>query len=332
VYYQVRKDKIHPFNNTPAPIISLAPNATEADTTRIAIVGDWGTGEYNDDGGPAVAVMDAITSLDVDYIIHLGDVYYAGTRGIIEFLGEEDDHLMDLWPEERTAKGLKKNTSFTLNSNHEMYDGANGYFKVALDQKNTPFSAQQNASFFALEFGSWLIIGLDSAYYSPAHNLFMDGSLNGQDGAQTKWCQQLIADNPDKKIIVMSHHTGISADGTQSKGEKKFWDEVIHALNGAIPDYWYWGHIHLGVVYSDDLPLAKGANLRCVGHGSIPFGEPWGLENQSGIEYYPKTPLGDGLRVRNGFAVVELNSNGSLSEKFYEVEDGIGKPIEVWAS
>jgi len=327
VYYQVRKDKIHPFNPD-AQHIKLKPGSTspDGDTVSIAIVGDWGTGEYNSDGGPAIAVMEAISSLNPDYIIHLGDVYYAGTEGVhipwdkTKTWGEEDDHLMDLWPEERSGGGAKSDTSFTLNSNHEMYDGANGYFNVALDQEDTPFAPQKNASFFALDFDPWLIIGLDSAYYSPAHNLFMDGSLNGENGGQSKWCRKLIADNPGKKIIVMSHHNGVAADGSQSAGEKKFWDEVCHAINDQVPDYWYWGHIHLGVVYDEALPTAQGANLRCVGHGAIPYGEPWGLEGVKDIDYYPKTSVGDGLRVRNGFSLMALSSQGGITETFYEVE------------
>lgn len=48
-----------------------------ADEVKIAVVGDWGTGDY-----PhlfSIAVMDQIEALKPDYIIHLGDVYYAGT-------------------------------------------------------------------------------------------------------------------------------------------------------------------------------------------------------------------------------------------------------------
>ena len=43
--------------------------------TRLAIVGDWGTGEQ-----VATNLMQQVASLNPDVLIHLGDVYYAGTQ------------------------------------------------------------------------------------------------------------------------------------------------------------------------------------------------------------------------------------------------------------
>lgn len=333
VYYQIRPDRIHRFNTQPtAKPIRL--QGSKPGQVSIAILGDWGTGEYTGDGGPAVAVMDAISSLDTDYVVHLGDVYYAGTQGIVRRIGEEDDNLMDLWPKERFQGGKKKGTSFTLNSNHEMYDGANGYFKVALSQRRTPFNKQKKASFFAMEFKPWTIVGFDSAYFSSPKNLFMDGSLGGKNGVQAKWCRQNFGDKKGKNVVVLTHHNGLATDG--GKREDALWNDVIHAVNG-VPDYWYWGHVHLGIVYGDDLPAAAGAKMRCTGNAAIPNAEPWGLERTQHIDYYPKTKVGKGLRVRNGFAMITLHAKTAtaearLEETFYEVEDGTSTPVAVWSS
>ncbi|MCG8530140.1 MAG: metallophosphoesterase, partial [Desulfovibrionales bacterium] len=53
----------------------------DKDTVRIAIIGDWGTGTWDDYGtqGPAVEIMAQVKSKNPTHVIHLGDVYYAGT-------------------------------------------------------------------------------------------------------------------------------------------------------------------------------------------------------------------------------------------------------------
>ena len=89
--------------------------------------------------------LDDSSGAQADYIVHLGDVYYAGTTG------EESGNFVDLWP-----KAYASGNSFTLNSNHEMYYGANGYFKTALGS-GAPFAHQKNTSYFALTYGDWVV-------------------------------------------------------------------------------------------------------------------------------------------------------------------------------
>jgi hypothetical protein len=145
----------HAFNNT-------APEIPIPDDVQIAVAGDWGTGDWRSDSNPAPStdVRTQIKFLKPHLTIHLGDVYYAGTN-------DEEDHLLvGLWP----AGSLG---SLTMNSNHEMYSGATPYFEKAL--ANPLFALQQNCSFFALENANWVIVGLDSAYYSNA-----EGPLPGR--------------------------------------------------------------------------------------------------------------------------------------------------------
>lgn len=333
IYYSLFPNKKAPFNTAPAGVIDLVAG-TYQNEVSIAILGDWGTGDYTSDGGPAKAVMDAISKSatidNPDYIIHLGDVYYAGTES-----SEENDNLLQMWPADRFAGGKMAGTSFTLNSNHEMYDGANGYFKIALTPANTPFNEQQKASFFALKFGDWMMLGLDSAYYSSASTLFMDGTLGGsKSSVQKDWLQQVVGGRKGKDVILLTHHNPISFDGLT---REPLWDETLADLGGT-PDYWYWGHVHLGVVYGDQLPAAKGpdgrfAKVRCSGNAAIPNGVPSGLDGKPNIDYYSHTPLKNKEpRVRNGFAVITLSLDGQIKERFYEVSDGSEEPVEVWKS
>jgi len=99
LYYRMYPDKAHPFGRTPR-VAQLSSNQGE---TRIAIVGDWGTGSFGANAGPAVAVMKAVQNLNPqpDYLIHMGDVYYAGTEGPVNEDGEESGNFMNLWPKDR---------------------------------------------------------------------------------------------------------------------------------------------------------------------------------------------------------------------------------------
>lgn len=314
LYYQVGPGEIHAFGTTPQ-VFDL-PEQDGGIT--IAIVGDWGTGKYDSDGGPAIAVMADVVSLKPDYIVHLGDVYYAGTTW------EESENFVDLWP-----KAYASGQSFTLNSNHEMYDGANGYFETALGS-GAPFAHQKNTSYFALTYGDWVVLGLDSAYYAAPDMFYMQGGLGGSNGAQATWVQSNFGGRQGKNVIVLTHHDGL--DYTGENLESPLWAEVVGAVGGDGPAYWYWGHIHNGIVYTDKSEAGSAVKVRCVGHGAIPFGTAWGLEPLPNprVHYFAHTPIDGSVKVRNGFATITLTSDGGMTEKFYETTGTPGQPKQVW--
>jgi|TARA_B110000438_G_scaffold277507_1_gene300199 hypothetical protein len=92
------------FFNTNPQIITIPDNVS------FAIAGDWGTGNCRDNA-PSSKVGNQTQKLNSDYTVHLGDVYYPGTKE------EEINNLVDCWP-------MRFKSGFTLNSNHEMYKGA----------------------------------------------------------------------------------------------------------------------------------------------------------------------------------------------------------------
>lgn len=160
------------------------------DEVLLDLAGDWGTG-YFEPQSAAQRVADLITADQPHVTIHLGDVYYAGTDS------DERNNLAS-WP-------MGSKASFSLNSNHEMYSGAHGYF----DEIQTLFPDQQNTSYFALFNTHWLIIGLDSAYASDEMQLYMDGNLNA---VQEQWLSDLMASHGQgRKIILLSHHQGLTS-------------------------------------------------------------------------------------------------------------------------
>ncbi|HVQ07139.1 MAG TPA: metallophosphoesterase [Allosphingosinicella sp.] len=342
-------DSIHhplPDNKT-APIPLCRKDHDTGKDPVLGIVGDWGTGYYPDEGGalcPAQRVIEQITgaaqSPPIDYLIHLGDTYYAGTdwRPLPD---EEEDNFYDLWPDQGEGR------NFTLNSNHEMYGAASGYFLVALREGGT-FAAQNGMSYFALTYGPWLVLCLDSAYFSDAYNgrkMYMDGAI-GTDALdqQIQWVEQ-FRDWPGP-IMVMTHHGGCD---TLTGAVTPLYAQVQAALQRQ-PTLWYWGHVHNGIVYdklndSSPTPVIAARAIttkgRCCGHGAIPFGNAWGLEDGDGstnpnILYYAHTPDPDlpdtsgpnpcNPRVRNGYALVTLHQDGGFTEAFYET----GEAGPVW--
>lgn len=196
-------------------------------------------------------------------------------------------------------------------------------------RKAAPFAAQNNTSYFAIEGDKWIVIGLDTAYYDKS-SLFMNGALT--DPGQINFIKSLNTTN--KTVIVLTHHnpTNIEGTGTMSGTvQLTLWSDLASAL-GKPPDFWYWGHIHNGIVYSDQsFPAQNGTKARCAGHGAIPFGVAYGLQNPDGsnkpsVEYfshellssaYENTDAQQVNRVLNGFAMLTLKSD-SIVEEFID--------------
>ena len=303
---KIGKINLHPFNTTPATVTLPASGPI-----TIAVVGDWGTGNWDDspETAPALAVMQQVIALKPNYTIHLGDVYYSGTQA------EEDANYVAFWQ-------AATNGSFMLTSNHEMYDGANGYFDIGL--KASFFSQQKSTSYFALMNDDVAVIGLDSAYGDPSL-LFMQGAIPST-SPQVGWLQGLNLGS--RKVIVMTHHTGVTTSGSSTTG---LWQDMLSAL-GRAPDCWYWGHTHNGIVYKDRLENGVTVRPRCTGQAAIPFGDGKQIPTAGYVEYYAHTPnpsaAPQGLRVMNGFALLTIDGS-SITETWYDQFGNVSWPIII---
>ncbi|ATW02716.1 hypothetical protein [Sphingorhabdus sp. YGSMI21] len=347
-------DIYHPFPNPELRPIALSPKARGPEKPDnpepvLGIIGDWGGGNYAETGrnnasvaSPAMRVIEDVKKQPTDYLIHLGDTYYAGTaesRLGPDSAHEELDNLVSLWPDQGQGR------NFTLNSNHEMYGAGKGIFGTALTQSEY-FAAQNGASVFALEYPirptdgkegqSWLVLGLDSAYYSDTRNgikMYMEGAI-GTDGflfidrhrKQIEMIENVCAGHQGP-IMVMTHHNPCD---TITAETNILYDQVCKAI-GSPPSLWYWGHVHNGIVY-DRMIVGKDTTSvtksRCCGHGAVPFGPAWGLENaavKDNIDYYAHCHdpafSDDVPRMKNGYALVTLHDDGGFTESFYEVGD-----------
>jgi Calcineurin-like phosphoesterase len=207
-----------------------------SDNARIALLADWGTGLY---GAPACAECIASTKPAFTHVIHLGDVYYAGTTR------EIDERFMAFWPKVPGSRYL------ACNSNHEMYSGGHGYFGRTLP------AFGQKASYFAFENSEWLLVGLDTAY--------REHSLNKE---QLGWLAMILQDpaRAKKKLVLLSHHQPFSLLDNQGPNIIGF---LRLLLDSGRIYAWYWGHEHRCVIY-DRHPTWKLAG-RCIGHGGYPY-------------------------------------------------------------
>jgi hypothetical protein len=208
------------------------PESCEGDL-RFALMGDWGTGLY---GAPQCAASIAEMG-GFDYVVHLGDVYYSGTKNEIR------SNFLRTWP--RVAGSRSR----ACNGNHEMYSGGYGYFDLVLPH------FEQSSSCFAVQNRDWLIVGLDSAY--DDHDLA---------NHQNAWLKRLVDAASDRKLVVFTHHQPFSHfDG----GGEKLVEKLLPLLRAQRIAAWYWGHEHRCVIY-DRHPRWKFFG-RCIGHSGYPY-------------------------------------------------------------
>lgn len=224
------------------------------DVARIGILGDWGTGLY---GAPKIGETVLRDRDPFAMLLHLGDVYYSGTKQ------EISERFLEVWPKRIDA------VSRALNSNHEMYSGGDAYFNSTLP------AFGQDASYFAYQNTNWTLVGLDVAYHDHAI-----------DDEQVDWLDGILRNAGNRKVILFSHHQLYSS--IESEQGSKLWS---HPKFGAILrskriHAWYWGHEHRCVIYQN-----KDANFgilaRCIGHSGMPQSRSAtsALPRAKGVEY-----------------------------------------------
>jgi calcineurin-like phosphoesterase family protein len=247
------------------------------DQATVVLFSDWGTAEET-----ARRVMRQITLQRPTHAIHLGDVYYSGTNKEIQrrFLDVID-------AEGPPASGC---TYLALNSNHEMYSGGHAYFELTL---KTRFG--QEASYFNLRNSRWQLIGLDSGYED-----------HGLKDPQKEWlAAQLAASGlaSGPKSILLTHHQLFSP--FESRAFDRKLHKKVEPLLGKV-FAWFWGHEHKAIIYGRH----QGIQARCIGHGAIPEGVPYGSMQFADVPVVKidERPGPDGENM-HGFAVLRFDGD-----------------------
>jgi hypothetical protein len=292
------------------------------DEIRIALAGDWATG--TDEAACVAALIDEFAP---HYSIHLGDVYYVGSRHEVEekFLGiDNPNNGYDpcLWP--AGSRG-----SFALNGNHEMYARGYAYFDRMLPRLGLRTDGKpqgQKASYFCLENDHWRIIALDTGYDSIGwpfiENMFPQ--VCALRAEQIEWLRTVVRPRHDDRrgIVLLTHHQYYSRYDDCYPQQARQLSEFFSR-----PVLWFWGHEHRMVIYRE-YGLRGGVRAfgRCIGHGGMPVELPFHTKHpRCPIEFADKRHYRNDENLHigyNGFARLTLHGN-RLAADYIDVRGSV---------
>ncbi len=282
--YFVLQHKTIPYRRHSTPDQFVIENKLPANA-RVAILGDWGTGQES-----AKQVLRQIAARSPDVVIHLGDVYYAGTQFEVEnyFLSPWEDIL-------HLSPTVSRPATYTLSGNHDMYCGGEPYYRL-IDHLGQP------ASYFSLRNGNWQFLAMDTGLH--------DSNPVGEeptmlDESEAAWLRGVINNSGGRRTVLLSHHQLFST--YESIGgnavNPNLYKQLKDALSGVA--LWFWGHEHNLVIYEKYLGILG----RCIGHGAFPIGVDE-IPAQPLFPHVPVKPirLSKGPALYNhGYAMMELS-------------------------
>jgi hypothetical protein len=229
-----------------------------ADRARIVVVGDWGTGE-----GLAIEVADQMREAiggagDREvHVVHLGDVYYAGTRA------EARSRFLDHWP---VAVG-EEHLSWCLNGNHDMYSAGRGLTRVVLTDPR--FAAQRTTrgaitTEFVLTNRHWSLIGVDTSWRFRWRD--PRGGAGHLGRRQTRWVSRQVQAHPEQRTVLFSHHQPFTYGEHGVTPEGNLLDRTRALREARRVAGWFWGHEHKLIAYGAHADIGYAT---CMGHGAI---------------------------------------------------------------
>jgi predicted phosphodiesterase len=261
---------------------------------RVALVGDWGTGQVE-----AKTVLAQIARKNPDVVIHMGDIYYSAT----DF--EVDNYFYQIW---QNMLDLSKTATFTLSGNHDMFAGGAPYYKL-LDKLGQP------ASYFCLRNDAWQFLAIDTGYNDSKPGGNQPTRLHD---AEVDWLADKIRNRGNRRTVLLSHHQLFAA--FEDICGKSANDALNAQLSPLLPDVdiWFWGHEHNLVIYQRYM----GVLARCIGHGAFPIG----LGEIPARGKFPEVPvesvtLGDnGVFYNHGYVIIDL-AGASATISYYQDSD-----------
>ena len=292
---------------------------------RIAVVGDWGTGDRR-----AQALMRDVAAQAPDILIHLGDIYYSCTTSEA---GRFLTNIRDAFA------GGRMPTVRTLCGNHDMYSGGAPFYGLLGD-------LGQEASYFCLRNDHWQILGGDTGYndfdvgeegrvatWIRDYDLRPDGSREAY--SELVWHHRRLCDAGGRRTVLLTHHQPFSAaaaiDGGSALNSKLLGQFAPFTAGLAL---WLWGHEHNQVVYA---PFAGVGRGRCVGASAVPVprdedpyrpdpsitGEvPRSVDERSKLTVDP----GDDL-WKLGYAMLEIDGPSCVESYFEFDPEGGGRRL-----
>ncbi|HTR67794.1 MAG TPA: metallophosphoesterase [Terriglobales bacterium] len=232
-----------PYRDGLNPVFDLGQS------TKLAILGDWGTGD-----APAVGVLQQVAALQPDIVLHLGDVYFAGTQN------EQRSNFLDI-----CHQVLSNNVRvFSLCGNHDMYSGGNGYYWL-VDQLG------QQASYFCLQNASWQFLAMDTGH-NDNNPITVNSNMTSLNDHEAAWLLSKIPQSGTPRTVLLSHHQLFSpfssvgkVNGTPFAYNPNLLTNFQSVMQKIV--LWFWGHEHTLAIYDPYMGLQRG---RCVGASAVP--------------------------------------------------------------
>ena len=317
---------VPPADGGPQPF-ALPPAAPSDGTLRVGILGDWGTGEDE-----ARAVLDQLMRQAPDVVVHVGDVYYAGTED------EQQNNFLGPLADARRAHG-RDVPVYALPGNHDYYSGGAGFYgMLARLNQGVPNASVQANSFFCLRNDAWQLQGMDTGY-NDSDLLRVAEDITWLRDDEAAWHAQQLASAGGRRVILLSHHQLFSAfEQIGGAWQNPYLTGSLAAWMGAdpAPDVaaWLWGHEHVLQVYQ--VPGSLPVLGRCVGNGAFPvFTDSGYTPGTTTIPLQPATSSPDGcipfphgfvqsqpddLVWASGYTVLELGADGTGTASYYQVQ------------
>lgn len=277
----------------PAP---LAGNPVE-----VALFSDFGTGLAH---SLYIARQFERRPRAYDYLIHLGDVYYAGRQA--EF---DNYFIRPLEP------AIQRSPLLTMNANHEMYSKGYPYFRYMKSRRESyPHLQFQEGSYFCLRIGDFQIVAIDSDYFENSR--FQE--------QQTRDWLRYVLDSGRQLSLTTIFLSSNEPYCYNKQGTTSLHDDLEEFF--PLIDLWFWGNTHYCALFdrSGNLPIGS-----CIGHGGYPYHlseydllhSPRCSAQVRFVENTPRYPPETGLRQEpgnNGFCEMYLHRDGRIELKYID--------------
>jgi hypothetical protein len=281
---------------------------------KVAIIGDWGTGMPD-----AQYLLRAIlNNHKPDAIIHLGDIYYAGSPT------EVKTNFFDVIDSELNVYG-ERVPVFTIPGNHDYYSYGYAYYDM-VQSLNTYGGLQgcvQEASFFQLQTqdGGWQFLGMDTGFDdSDPQNQFNPKYAGPQlRNNEFAWHKDKL-DNFGGNTILLSHHQLFSGNAAINGQALVF--RAYPYLNKYLLDQfrpyfgdkiaaWFWGHEHNQVRYIDGIfGLPKGRLLGASAYEEATSEDPY-KSNYPEVPFLPNDLSHDQGYYNHGYGIMDFSVRSS---------------------
>lgn len=210
-------------------------------TDRVGIIGDYGTGlpdSYE-------LLENMVVNQGVTVILHLGDVYYAGTPE------EYETNVMQFLRKLR-MKVKRQLLFYSIPGNHDYYSWGLPFLCFVREANSEEFAKQQ-ASYFCLrsEDNRWQFLGADTAYHdaNPLDQINQTNLGPRLRKTELAWHKHKMESFPGSTIFLSHHqlfsiHDRLCGSLSQYRNFSCMNPLLSQQLFEYMPYFsaWYWGH------------------------------------------------------------------------------------------